>query len=184
MEEEEEKQDLEDVFSLYLSPEDMDRMDQLITGINQWANKYNKNPEMFYPEVEEFVQAEEEYLDEQDEEAMYGGDEDFWWNEDEDDLSDEYTILGGDGHDFWWANQDEDEQDDELFGIIINITEDGDFEFEIERDTWMGFSSNDDNSKVLGTTLDVPDSWDAWTATEKEQWLEYFNADDWKDVDW
>lgn len=133
---------------------------------------------MFYPEVEEFVEAEEDYLDELDDEAMYGGDEDFLWNEDE------VTILGGDDHDFWWANQEEDEQDDELYGIIINISEDGEFEFEIERDTWMGFPTNADNSKLLGMTLDVPDTWDAWTAKEKEQWLEYFDAEDWEGVDW
>lgn len=105
LEEETEKQDLEDVFSIYLSTEDMERMDQLISGINDWANKYNKDPEMFYPEVEEFVEAEEEYLDELDEEeALFGGDEDFWWIEEEDELLDEDTILGGDGHDFWWLD--------------------------------------------------------------------------------
>lgn len=87
-------------FSNYLSKEDMERMDQLITGINAWANKYGKEAEDFYPDVDELTAEEEE-------------------NEDDFDG----VMIGGDGHDLWWFTDEEKEaymnaeDKDAFFGV-------------------------------------------------------------------
>jgi len=159
-------------FSSYLSEEDMERMDQLITGINAWANKYGKNAEDFYPDVEDLTAEDVEEF-----EAVIEEEEDY--------------LIGGDDHDLWWFTEEErqeyrkskEEEHEEFFGITIEIDENGEITFNIERDIWMGLPTAEAKPK-LEMTIEVPDSWAAWTAEEQAAWLEFFNADEWEGLDW
>lgn len=131
-------------------------MDQLITGINEWANKYGKNAEDFYPDVEEFATENEPEIDED-------------------------ILIGGGDHDLWWFTEEEkkayrkQQEQEEFFGVTVDYDENGTAIYNIDRDIWMGMK----NMPVVEMTIEVPDSWLAWTPEEQTAWLEYFEAEEW-----
>jgi len=130
-------------FSNFLSEEDMERMDQLITGINEWANKYGENAEDFYPDFDEFLLEDEEEIEA---------------------IIDEDSLIGGGDHDLWWFTEEEKQayrqqkEDEEIFGVVIEYNDNGEVIINIERDTWMGLAEAE-SSPRLEMTIEVPDSW-------------------------
>lgn len=41
-----------------------------------------------------------------------------------------------------------------------------------------------EGSPKLEATIEVPDSWEAWTTEEKSAWLEFFDASEWEGLYW